>query len=171
MSHTLARIEMLLVEDNPPDVKLLEECLREAKFPYHLSVVNDGEAALAFLQRHAPYTEAPRPALMLLDIHLPKQSGWEVLAWVRATPSLTSIPVVILTGVFSPFDEERIEQLQPTRCLVKPREMEDFLRVGQAIEKVISQHNSLSLISRGQVIRFPSSLRVPTLDLPASLPQ
>ena len=65
MSHTLARIEMLLVEDNPPDVKLLEECLREAKFPYHLSVINDGEAALAFLQRHAPYMEravARRPA-------------------------------------------------------------------------------------------------------------
>ena len=121
MSHTLARIEMLLVEDNPPDGKLLEECLREVKFAYHLSVVNDGEAALAFLQRHAPYTEAPRPDVLLVDIYLPKQSGWDVLAWVRATPSLASIPVVMLTGLFSPYDEERIEQLQIGRASCRER--------------------------------------------------
>jgi CheY-like chemotaxis protein len=115
----------------------LGECLRNVTFPYHLSTVRTGEEALAFLQRHAPYTEAPRPALVLLNSHLPKQSGWGILAWMRARPFFTSIPVVILTRIFSPFDEERIEQLQPTRCLLKPRDPEDYLRVGQALERVI----------------------------------
>jgi two-component system response regulator len=93
------QIELLLVEDNPADVKLLQKCLHNVTVPYHLSVVSDGEAALAFLARHAPYTRAPSPALLLLDIHLPKKSGWDVLAWVRAQPSLRSLPVVMLTGI------------------------------------------------------------------------
>src|SRR5919199_5057839 len=99
------RIEILLVEDNPVDAKVLERCLRHVTFPYHLSVVRDGEGALAFLQRYAPYTRAPRPDVVLLDIHLPQKSGWDVLGWLRAQPSLTSIPVVMLTGIFSLLDE------------------------------------------------------------------
>jgi CheY-like chemotaxis protein len=131
------QIELLLVEDNPADVKLLQRCLRHVTVPYHLSVVSDGEAALAFLEHQAPYTLAPSPALLLLDIHLPKKSGWDVLAWVRAQSSLSSLPVVMLTGIFSPYDEERIDRLQPTRCLLKPREPEDYLRVGAAIAGII----------------------------------
>jgi len=131
------RIEILLVEDNSVDAKVLERCLRNVTFPYHVSTVGDGEAALAFLQRHAPYRAAPRPDLLLLESQLPKHSGWDVLAWLRAQPSLTRIPVVMLTGIFSLVDEERIEQLQPTRCLLKPRDPEDYLRVGAAIEGVL----------------------------------
>ena len=135
---TEQRIEILLVEDNPADMKLLQVCLNDITLPYHLHTVISGEAALAFLQRQAPYTGAPRPDLILLDIHLPKKSGWDVLAWVRAQPSLSGLPVVMLTGVFSPFDEERVDQLQPTRCLLKPREPGDYPRVGKAIEGVMS---------------------------------
>jgi len=142
VSHTLGRIEILLVEDNPPDVKLLEECLREVTFSYHLHTVRSGEDAIAFLQRQAPYARAPKPHLILLDIHLPQKSGWDVLAWVRAHPPLSGIPVVMMTGVFSPLDEERVDQLRPTRCLLKPREREDYLRVGKAVENVISQNTS-----------------------------
>jgi CheY-like chemotaxis protein len=130
------------VEDNPADAKLLTECLREVTFSYHLSLVTDGAAALAFLMRQAPYTKALTPNLILLDIRLPHKSGWDVLAGVRATPSLTHIPVVMLTGIFSPYDEEQIDQLQPTRCLVKPRNLEDCSRVGKVIETVIRQHTS-----------------------------
>src|SRR5438309_1191387 len=139
MRHALQQarpVEILLVEDNPPDVKLVEECLREVTFSYHLHTIHDGENALAFLQRQVPYTRAPRPDLILLDIHLPQTSGWDVLAWVRAQPSLARIPVAMLTGIFSPDDEEHIGRLQPTRCLVKPSEIGDLLRVGQAIERV-----------------------------------
>jgi CheY-like chemotaxis protein len=136
------RVEILLVEDNPADAKLLTECLREVTFSCHLSLVTDGAAALDFLARQAPYTKAPTPDLLLLDIRLPYKSGWEVLAWVRATPSLTSIPVVMMTGIFSPYDEEQIEQLQPTRCLVKPRYLEDCPHAGHVIETVLRQHTS-----------------------------
>jgi len=130
-------IRILLAEDNLADVKLIEKCLRNITFPYHLSVVGDGEAAIAFLKRQVPYTTAPRPNLLLLSTHLPKQSGWDVLAWVRAQPALSRLPVVMLTGVFSLLDEERIDRLQPTRCLLKPRDPEDYLRVGQALERVL----------------------------------
>jgi len=131
------RVEILLVEDNPADVTLLQRCLRHVTVPYHLSVLSDGQAALAFLGRHAPYLLAPRPDLLLLDIHLPQKSGWDVLAWMRMQPSLSGVPVVMLTDIFSPYDEERIDRLQPTRCLLKPRDPEDYLRVGTAIEEVI----------------------------------
>jgi CheY-like chemotaxis protein len=132
------QIEILLVQDKPRDVKILRECLQTVSFPCCMAVVSDMESALAFLQRHTPYTGAPRPDLVLLDSYLPKQSGWEALAWMRARPLFTDIPIVMLTRLFSQFDEERIEQLQPTRCLLKPRGSEDLLRVGKAIEKVIS---------------------------------
>jgi two-component system, chemotaxis family, response regulator Rcp1 len=131
------RIEILLVEDNSVDTKVLERCLRNVTFPYDLSTISDGAAAIAFLERQAPYTRAPRPDLLLLDIHLPKKSGWDVLAWVRAQSALSHIPVVMLTGIFSLLDEERIGRLQPTRCLLKPRDPEDYLRVGAAIEGVL----------------------------------
>jgi two-component system, chemotaxis family, response regulator Rcp1 len=140
VAPTARRVEILLVEDSPADATLLTECLRQVRFPYHLSLVTDGAAALAFLIQQAPYTKAPTPDLLLLDIRLPHKSGWEILAWVRATPFLTGLPVVILTGLFSPYDEEQIEHLQPTRCLLKPRTLEDISRVAQVIETVISQH-------------------------------
>src|SRR2546428_13011678 len=98
------------------DVKLLGECLRDVIFPYHLSTVRTGEEALAFLQRQAPYTTAPRPDLILLDIHLPHQSGWDGPARARTVPSLAGISVVMLTGTFSLLRQGRVDQLQPTRC-------------------------------------------------------
>ena len=67
------QIEILLAEDDPGDIKLLQECLDDVKFPYHLSIASDGEAVLAFLARQAPYTEAPTPGLILLDIYLPQK--------------------------------------------------------------------------------------------------
>ena len=143
MALTARQIEILLVEDSPADATLLTECLRQVSFPYHLSLVTDGAAALAFLIRQAPYTKAPTPDLLLLDIRLPHKSGWEVLAWVRASPFLTGRPVVMLTGLFSPYDEEQIEHLQPTRCLLKPRALEDLARIAQVIETVMRQYPPL----------------------------
>jgi CheY-like chemotaxis protein len=131
-------IEILLAEDNLADVRLLQECLTEVKFSYHLSLVSDGDAALAFLGQQAPYIKAPTPALLLLDIHLIKRSGWEILAWVRATPSLATIPVVILTGSLSPFDEQDRDRLQPTRCLVKPTTVEEFRELAEILQEVMS---------------------------------
>lgn len=90
-------IEILLMEDNPGDVRLTVEALKEAKVINHLTVLKDGVDALAFLRRQAPYSTAPRPHLMLLDLNLPRMDGREVLAAIKADDSLKHIPVVVLT--------------------------------------------------------------------------
>jgi CheY-like chemotaxis protein len=141
------RAEILLVEDNRGDARLLAECLRALTFPYHLTLLTDGEAALAFLQHHAPYTAAPTPDLILLDIHPLKTSGWEVLEWLRTAPALASIPVVMWGGTLSPFDEQERDRLQPNRCLVKPTTLEGYQRLAELIEKIISQHTSAVRLS------------------------
>jgi CheY-like chemotaxis protein len=134
------QVEILLAEDNPVDVQILQRCLRDVTFPYHLRVVDDGEAALAFLQQQDPYTEAPRPDLILLDIYLLKKSGWEILEWLRVTPYSTTIPVVMLSGILAPFDEQERDRLHPTRCLVKPTTIEEFRDLTAILEEVMSQN-------------------------------
>ena len=90
-------IEILMVEDNPGDVRLAVEALREGKVRNHMHTVEDGEEALAFLRRQGQYAEAPRPDLILLDLNLPRKNGQEVLAEIKEDPDLRRIPVVILT--------------------------------------------------------------------------
>jgi len=130
--------ELLLVEDNRGDARLFAECLRTLPFPYYLSIVTDGDAALAFLQQHAPYTAAPRPDLILLDIHPLKTSGWEVLEWLRTQPVLADIPVVMWGGRLSPFDEQERERLRPTQCLTKPETVEGYQHLADLIAKLLS---------------------------------
>jgi CheY-like chemotaxis protein len=130
---------ILLVEDNDGDVTFLQEAfLQYVNVPYRFHVVSTGEEALAFLQQQDLYEDAPRPSLILLDIRLPKRSGWEVLAVIRATPSLTTIPVVILAGVLDEGDAEQREALQPTLCLLKPRTPEQYEKLVESIETVMS---------------------------------
>jgi CheY-like chemotaxis protein len=111
-------VEILLVDNNVAEEEFLARSLREVPFAYQLSFVNDGAAARAFLQGHAPYTDAPTPDLIVIDIHLSQESGWDVLAWVRATPAPTRIPVVMLTHFFAPVDQAQRDALHPTLCLV-----------------------------------------------------
>jgi CheY-like chemotaxis protein len=132
--------EIFLAEDNLVYVDILQKRLRDVPFPYHLSIVSDGEAAVAFLERRAPYTQAPTPDLILLDIHLLKKSGWEILTWLRATPALATIPVVMLTVSLSPFDEQERDRLQPTRCLVKPATGEEYRDLVKVFEELTRQH-------------------------------
>lgn len=132
-------VEILLAEDNLADVEIFERSLRDAPFPSHLTVVSDGEAALAFLQQQAPYTHAPTPDLILLDIYLPLKSGWEVLEWLKAQPELARIPVVMLTGILAPLDEQERDRLHPTRCLVKPTAVEEYRALVHALKEVMKQ--------------------------------
>ena len=97
-------IEILLVEDNPGDVRLTIEALRDAKVNNHLSIARDGLEALAFLRHEAGFANAVRPDVILLDINLPKKNGHEVLAEIKADPDLLRIPVVVLTT--SRYDED-----------------------------------------------------------------
>jgi CheY-like chemotaxis protein len=127
-------VEILLVEDNPGDVRLTREALREGKIRNHLSVVPDGVEALAFLRRAGRYAEAPHPDVILLDLNLPRKSGREVLAEIKADGQLRRIPVVILTTSADEQDVLRAYELHANCYITKPVDFEQFSTVIQAIE-------------------------------------
>ena len=103
----LESLEILLVEDNPGDVRLTQEALKETKKPHRLSVVRDGIEALAFLRKEGEYRGAANPALVLLDLNLPRKDGREVLGEMRRDPALRDIPVIVLTA--SQADRDMLE--------------------------------------------------------------
>ena len=127
-------IEILLVEDNPGDVDLAREALENSKIRNTLSVVGDGEEALAFLHRRGKYAAAPRPDLILLDLNLPRKSGREVLAEIKSDDHLKRIPVVILTVSKDEEDILASYNLHANCYITKPIDLHQFLRVVRAIE-------------------------------------
>lgn len=127
-------IEILLVEDNPGDVRLTKEALKEGKVVNNLHTVGDGEEALAYLRRQGPFTQATRPDLILLDLNLPKKSGREVLAEIKKDPDLKRIPVVILTVSEAEQDIIKSYNLHANCYITKPVNLEQFMEVVQSIE-------------------------------------
>ena len=128
-------IEILLVEDNPGDVRLTQEALKEGKVCNRLSVVDDGAKAIEFLyNRRGPYAQAPRPDLILLDLNLPRKDGREVLAEIKRDPSLRSIPVVVLTTSQADEDVVKAYDLHVNCYITKPIDLSQFLNVVKAIE-------------------------------------
>ena len=127
-------VEILLIEDNPGDVRLTLEALHEGKVKNNLVVATDGETALAILRREGAHAEAPRPDLILLDLNLPKKDGREVLAEIKADEQLRCIPVVVLTTSKSEEDVLRSYQLNANCYITKPVDLEQFIRVVRAIE-------------------------------------
>ncbi|MEQ1503668.1 MAG: response regulator [Myxococcota bacterium] len=128
-------VEILLVEDNPGDVRLTREALRDGKVRNHLHVVPDGVEAIAFLRREGPYAGAPRPDLVLLDLNLPKKSGREVLADIKSDPDLMRIPVVVLTTSKADEDVLRAYEFHANCYVTKPVDLEQFLKVIRSIEE------------------------------------
>jgi chemotaxis family two-component system response regulator Rcp1 len=118
--------QVLLVEDNPGDVRLMQEAIREANMPIHLHVASDGIEALEFLRKEGDYPLAPRPDLILLDLNLPRMDGREVLAYIKADGSLKTIPTVILTTSENEGDIVKSYELQANCYLSKPVEFEAF---------------------------------------------
>ncbi len=127
-------IELLLVEDNPGDVRLTQEALREGKVRNHLHVATDGVEALAYLRREGKYANAPPPDLILLDLNLPKKNGREVLEEIKADPDLRRIPVVILTVSKAEEDILKSYNLHANCYITKPVDLERFLEVVKSIE-------------------------------------
>jgi chemotaxis family two-component system response regulator Rcp1 len=127
-------IDILMVEDNPGDIRLTLEALKENKMNNALHVVKDGVQAMAFLRREGEYTAAPRPDLILLDLNLPKKDGREVLAEIKADPALMRIPVVILTTSQAEEDILRSYNLHANCFVTKPVDLDQFIRVVQSIE-------------------------------------
>ncbi|MBI3330000.1 MAG: response regulator [Nitrospinae bacterium] len=127
-------VEILLVEDNPGDVRLAEEALKEGKVSNNLSVVGDGTEALVFLRREGRYTDAARPDLILLDLNLPKMDGRQVLAEIKQDPHLKRIPVVILTSSAAEQDILKAYDLHANCYISKPVDLEQFIKVVKSIE-------------------------------------
>jgi chemotaxis family two-component system response regulator Rcp1 len=127
-------IEILLVEDNPGDERLVREAMRIAKMRNLLHVVHDGVEAMAFLRREGAYGASTRPDLVLLDLNLPRKDGREVLAEVKADPELRRIPVVVLTTSRADEDVLRAYDLHANCFITKPVDFEQFMKVVQQID-------------------------------------
>jgi two-component system, chemotaxis family, response regulator Rcp1 len=127
-------IEILLVEDNPGDIRLTKEALRDGKIGNHLHVVMDGADAMAFLRKEGPFAGVPTPDLVLLDLNLPKKSGREVLDEIKHDDLLKHIPVVILTSSQAESDVLSSYRLRANAFVTKPVNLEQFLKVVQSIE-------------------------------------
>src|SRR5262245_56528098 len=128
-------IEILLVEDNPGDVRLTREALDEAKVINNLSVVDNGVDAITFLRQEGKYAGATRPDLILLDLNLPRKDGREVLSDIKNDSSLKRIPVVILTTSQAEEDIVRSYDLHANCYVTKPVDLDQFIKVVKSIEQ------------------------------------
>ena len=127
-------IEILLVEDNPGDVRLTTEALKEGRVLNNISVVSDGVEALAYLRKEGKYAGVVRPDLVLLDLNLPKKDGREVLKELKEDPALKSIPVVVLTVSKAEEDVLKSYNLHANCYITKPVDLEQFIKVAKSIQ-------------------------------------
>ena len=121
--------EILLIEDNPGDVELINEAFQTGRVLNHISLAMDGEQALAFLNRGIGYEAAPRPDLILLDLNIPKKDGFEVLKEIKEHPGLSRVPVVILTSSQAERDILKSYDLRANCFISKPVDVDEFLSV------------------------------------------
>jgi two-component system response regulator len=128
-------IDILLIEDNPGDVRLTVEAFADSGLHNDLHVAQDGVEALAFLRRQGSYVNAPRPDLILLDLNLPRKNGRQVLAEIKADDELKHIPVVILTTSETLKDILEMYSLQANFYITKPVNLDQFIKVVQSIEE------------------------------------
>jgi two-component system response regulator len=131
---SVSPIEILLVEDNPGDVRLTQEAFKDSKMRNNLYVVEDGVEALQFLNQQAPYADAPRPDIILLDLNLPRMSGREVLEAIKNDDTLKLIPVVILTTSDDERDIVASYALHANCYITKPVDMKQFVTIVQNVK-------------------------------------
>ena len=131
----LRPIEILLVEDNPGDIRLTTEALKEQKMYNGLNVVTDGVEAMAYLRKEGRYSKVTRPDLILLDLNLPKKDGREVLKEIKTDDNLKSIPVVVLTVSKSEEDILKSYNLHANCYITKPVDLTQFLKVAKSVQE------------------------------------
>jgi len=127
-------VEILIVEDNPGDVRLMQEAMRDSKVLNQIHVIEDGVAAMAYLHRDGEYADAPCPDLILLDLNLPMKDGREVLEEIKEDTELRRIPVVILTTSGAEDDILRTYNHYANCYITKPIDLQQFIKVVRAIE-------------------------------------
>jgi len=127
-------INILLVEDNPGDVRLTKEAFKEARVNNNLHVAGDGVEAMDFLKHNGNFSDAPRPDLILLDLNMPRKNGREVLAEIKKDPELMRIPVVVLTMSHAEEDILKSYDLHANCYISKPVDIDRFIEVVSSIE-------------------------------------
>ena len=133
-AQTGRSINILLVEDNPGDVRLAQEGMKESKMLNKMHVVKDGVEAMAFLRHEGPYSDAPQPDLILLDLNLPKKDGRVVLTEIKSDEDLKRIPVVILTTSRSEEDILKTYDHHANCYITKPIDFDQFMNVVNSID-------------------------------------
>jgi two-component system, chemotaxis family, response regulator Rcp1 len=129
------KVDILLVEDNPGDVRLTKEALKDAKVLNEVYVARDGVEALEFLHKQGNFKETPTPDLILLDLNLPRKDGREVLAEIKKDPKLKHIPVVVLTTSKADEDIIRTYNLHANAYITKPVDLNRFVEIMHALEE------------------------------------
>jgi CheY-like chemotaxis protein len=143
-------MSVLVVEDNPNDVLLIRRAFQKLKLDLHINVVQNGEEAMAYLAGNGPYSDRQRfpfPALVLLDLKLPRRSGFDVLAWVRQQPTLKRLLIVVLTSSREQTDIDRAFETGANSYVVKvadPRNMADLVNTLHSYWMTINQRPSLA---------------------------
>lgn len=125
--------EVLMIEDNPADVRLVEEAFKESNINNNLSVVEDGVEAVEFLHRQGKYANVLRPDLILLDLNLPRKNGVEVLQEIKSESNLRTIPVIILTVSKAEQDINKVYNLHANCYIIKPVDFHEFIRIIKGI--------------------------------------
>ncbi|HEX4594978.1 MAG TPA: response regulator [Bryobacteraceae bacterium] len=131
---------VLLVEDSPADVYIVRESLKKHMKDVELQVLNDGEKAFALIEATEADDAAPTPAILILDLNLPKRSGQEILRRVRQSSRFGRIPVVIFTSSDSPLDRAETTRLGATAYFRKPADLEEFMCIGKVVQSVLTAH-------------------------------
>ncbi|MDD5241083.1 MAG: response regulator [Sulfuricella sp.] len=136
MSHNqlVHAVDILLVEDNPGDVRLTREAMKEARIAINLNVANDGLEAMKMLRQEAPYDSLSLPDLILLDLNMPKMDGREVLRLIKSDDQLKHIPVVILTTSAAEADIAQAYGMHANCYITKPVELDEFMEIVKSIE-------------------------------------
>jgi two-component system, chemotaxis family, response regulator Rcp1 len=128
-------VEILLVEDSPGDIRLIQEAFKESGFSNHLNIARDGEEALSFLRKEGIYADSPRPAFILLDLNLPRKNGREVLAEIKMEKAFRQIPVVILSTSTNEEDVLNAYDLHANCYIPKPLDMDNLVKLGKSLEE------------------------------------
>ena len=129
-------IEILVADDNPGDVMLTKDALRDARILNQVHVASDGAEALAFLKREGVYRDAPIPDLVFLDLKMPKVDGFQVLAQMKADPELRRIPVIVMSSSDAESDLARAYDAQIAAYLVKPADLDAYFAAIRAIKEL-----------------------------------
>lgn len=136
-------LEILLVEDNLADVRLLVEVLKEGKDYHNMNVVTNGVEAMAYLNRKGKFSDATRPDIILLDLNLPKKDGREVLKEIKSDKKFKRIPVVVLTTSDSEEDVAKSYEYHANCYITKPVDLDQFIQVVNAIENLWLENAAL----------------------------